>query len=58
MEFPDAFYHITVRGNERRDIFCDERDRQSFLGYLESLVLRNKSVIRVYCLMSNHYLEL
>jgi putative transposase len=55
IEFPDAFYHVTARGNERRDIFRDDRDRQRFLGYLESSVSRYKAVVHVYCLMSNHY---
>jgi putative transposase len=55
IEFPDAFYHVTARGNERRNIFRDDRDRQRLLGYLESAVLRYKAVVHVYCLMSNHY---
>ncbi len=55
IEFPDAFYHVTARGNERKDIYRDDNDRQRFLGYLETSVLRYKAVIHVYCLMSNHY---
>ena len=55
IEFPDAFYHITARGNERKDIYRDDRDRERFLGYLETSVSRYKAVVHVYCLMSNHY---
>ncbi len=55
IEFPDAIYHISARGNERKDIFWDDRDRERFLGYLETSVLRYKANIHVYCLMSNHY---
>jgi putative transposase len=55
IEYPGAFYHITARGNERKDIFRDERDRERFLAYLETAVVRYKAVIHVYCLMNNHY---
>ena len=34
IEYPDAFYHITARGNERQNIFKSNRDRERFLGYL------------------------
>ena len=27
VQFPGALYHVTARGNERKPIFCDERDR-------------------------------
>jgi len=55
IEFPGAFYHITARGNEGREIFGSLRDRQQFLSYLESAVRRYHAVIHVYCLMGNHY---
>ena len=55
IEYPDAFYHVTARGNERKNIFTDDQDRERFLGYLETAVLRYKAVIHVYCLMNNHY---
>lgn len=55
IEYPGAFYHITSRGNERKDIFRDNKDRERFLGYLETSVARYKAVIHVYCLMNNHY---
>lgn len=34
--FPGAFYHVTSRGNERKDIYKSKRDRQKFIEYLES----------------------
>lgn len=55
IEYPGAFYHITARGNERKDIFRGESDRKRFLAYLETAVIRYKAVIHVYCLMNNHY---
>lgn len=55
IEYKSAFYHITARGNERKEIFRDDKDRQRFLDYLETSVNRYKAIIHVYCLMGNHY---
>ncbi len=53
--YPGAFYHVTSRGNEQRDVFKSRRDREKFLLYLESATVRYGAVIHAYCLMSNHY---
>ncbi len=53
--YPGAFYHITSRGNERKDIFKDQEDREKFLSYLESATERYEALIHAYCLMTNHY---
>ena len=55
IEYVGAYYHVTARGNEQKDVFKSRRDREQFLGYLESAVLRYGAVIHAYCLMSNHY---
>ncbi|HET6419539.1 MAG TPA: transposase [Geobacteraceae bacterium] len=55
IEYPGAFYHITARGNEQKDVFKSQRDREKFLEYLESSTTRYGATIHVYCLMSNHY---
>ncbi len=55
IEFPGAFYHVTSRGNERKDIFKSLQDREKFLFYLESATKRYGAAIHVYCLMDNHY---
>jgi len=55
IEYPGAFYHVTSRGNERRDIFKSQRDREKFLEYLESATVRYGAVVHAYCLMTNHY---
>jgi len=34
IEYPGAFYHVTSRGNERKDIFKSDADREQFLFYL------------------------
>ena len=55
IEYPDAHYHVTSRGNERKDVFKSQKDREQFLSYLESAVSRYDAVIHAYCLMNNHY---
>lgn len=55
IEYPGAHYHVTARGNERKEIFKNDRDRGKFLSYLESAVTRYGAVVHAYCLMKNHY---
>lgn len=55
MEYPGAFYHVTSRGNERKEIYRSRRDRERFLEYLESATVRYGAVVHAYCLMTNHY---
>ncbi len=55
IEYPAAYYHVTARGNERKDIFKSNRDREEFLEYLQSAVERYGAIIHVWCLMNNHY---
>ena len=53
--FPDAFYHVTSRGNEQKAVFKSNSDREKFLSYLESAAERYNAVIHAFCLMDNHY---
>ena len=39
IEFPDAAYHVTARGNERRDVFRSDQDRQLFLDTLAEMAV-------------------
>jgi len=55
IEYPDAFYHITSRGNERGTIFWVQKDYERFLSYLESATDRYGARIHCFCLMPNHY---
>ena len=54
VEFSGALYHVIVRGNERRAVFRDDRDRKDYLRRLA--LYRQKLEFRVlaYCLMDNH----
>jgi REP element-mobilizing transposase RayT len=55
IEYPGAYYHITSRGNERKNIYINKGDRERFLAYLKSAHQRYGAVIHAFCLMSNHY---
>lgn len=55
IEYPGAVYHITSRGNERRDIFRDDDDREAFLDLLRKTVVRFRWKLLSYVLMSNHF---
>jgi REP element-mobilizing transposase RayT len=55
IEFPDATYHITSRGNERRDIFYCDSDREHFLMLLGQAARRFGWSITAWVLMSNHF---
>ena len=55
IEYPSAFYHVTARGNEQREIYKSIADRERFLDYLASATKRYGAVIHVWCFMSNHY---
>lgn len=55
IEYPGAVYHITNRGNERREIYKDDLDRKTFLDTLQQVKTRYNWLCHAYCLMGNHY---
>jgi REP element-mobilizing transposase RayT len=55
IEFPGAVYHITARGNEKKAIFRNDRDREKFVEILSLIIKRFKWICHSYCLMGNHY---
>ena len=55
IEYPGAIYHITSRGNARQPIYKDDKDRETFLEMLGSVVSRYGWICHAYCLMGNHY---
>ena len=55
IEFPDALYHVTARGDRREDIYEDDQDRQMFLTILEQVIAQFNWVCHAWCLMDNHY---
>ena len=38
LEFPDALYHITSRGDRREDIYDDDADRDAFLKIFSKVI--------------------
>ena len=55
IEFPDALYHVTARGDRREAIFEDDEDRREFLQILEQVTSRFNWLCYAWCLMDNHY---
>lgn len=55
IEFPDALYHVTARGDRREDIFDDDQDRSIFLATLEQVITQFNWMCYAWCLMDNHY---
>jgi putative transposase len=55
IQYAGAVYHITARGNEKKAIFKEDRDRKSFLDILANVEKRYHWLCHTYCLMGNHY---
>lgn len=54
IEFPGAFYHVIIRGNNRQDIFLEEHDYQQFLKRLRKYKKLYFFVLYAFVLMKNH----
>lgn len=55
LEFPGAIWHVTSRGNERRDIVRDDDDRRCFVKLLAHVVRGRHWLLHAWVLMANHY---
>jgi REP element-mobilizing transposase RayT len=55
IEYAGAFYHIIQRGNEGKEIFKSDQDRERFLKYIEIVSHRYNIKIHTYCIMDNHF---
>jgi len=55
IEYPNACYHITCRGNQRVNIFKDNKDRKRFLNILAESLKVFRVEVHCYILMSNHF---
>lgn len=55
IQYPDAFYHVTCRGNEQKEIFRDREDQEVFFR----LLARSQNIFGVrlaaYSCMPNHF---
>jgi REP-associated tyrosine transposase len=54
-EAPDGIHHVWQRGNNRRTIFVDVQDRQTFLRLLYVAVRKCGWHCLGYCLLDNHF---
>jgi REP element-mobilizing transposase RayT len=55
IEYENATYHITCRGNDRRNIFSSDDDRFALLDLLDRSADIYQAEILAYVLMSNHF---
>ena len=55
VEYPNACYHVTNRGNRRDKVFFSDSDYLLFLYKLAKYADLYDVVIYAYCLMPNHY---
>ena len=55
IEFENALYHVTSRGDRREPIFLDDTDRVALLALLGQACERFDASVLAYCLMGNHY---
>jgi len=55
IEYAGAVYHVTSRGNEKKPVFKDNHDRDTFLNTLQHVNKRYNWICHAYCLMTNHY---
>ncbi|MDO8722686.1 MAG: hypothetical protein Q7J31_10755 [Syntrophales bacterium] len=51
IEFADAVYHVTSRGNGRKKIFLDEQDNRKFLELFGKTLERFNWICHSFCLM-------
>jgi putative transposase len=54
VEYKGAIYHVMIRGNNRRILFYDDKDRRRFLIRLEEMTEEFGVRIYAFCLMTNH----
>lgn len=55
IEYEGATYHVLSRGNEKKDIFTTNKDREKFLEYVENAHKKLGLIVHSYSLMNNHY---
>lgn len=54
LDIPGVLQHVIVRGVERRDIFLDDADRQSFMDRFSNLLIQTETECLAWSLMTNH----
>jgi len=54
VHFPNALYHVIARGNQRQDLFLDQKDFQTYLSLLSEYKTRYLFHLYAYVLMRSH----
>lgn len=49
-----GLYHVMLRGNERKNIFQDDKYKQRFLDGIETKGNEVDFAVHAYCIMNNH----
>jgi putative transposase len=55
LEYAGAVWHVTSRGNERKELFRDQADRERFVSILGRTVTLFQWRLHAYVFMGNHY---
>lgn len=55
LDAPGALHHIIARGIDRRDIFKDDKDRDSFLERLGEILAETQTLCFAWALIPNHF---
>ena len=50
-----GYHHVVTRGNNKRTIYLDDRDRQFFCLAVTRIAKKYDWTVLAYCLMDNHY---
>ena len=53
-ELEGGIFHVYARGNEKRAIYLDDADRQTYLRILSLVAKKRSWRCLAYCLMENH----
>jgi putative transposase len=54
MKSASGYYHIMLRGNERKGIFIEEEDKRRFIETLYERRANGRFHLHAFCLMDNH----
>jgi len=55
LDAPGALHHVIARGNERRRIFEDTKDRKEFLARLGEVLSGTETICYAWALVPNHF---
>ena len=50
-----GYHHVVTRGNNKRSIYVDDRDRAFFCWTVSRIAKKYDWTVLAYCLMENHY---